>query len=160
METVLCPTRGGEASILNQQRAIAIAKERGARLIFLHISNVQFLNMVASPVLVDMEAELESMGEFLLAMAQERAEKAGIQADTVVCHGVFREVLLGVIEERQATIVVLGRSLEREGHMDQGYQSEMVQWLLAKVPVEIFIVQEGCIVEHFQSSLTDTKERQ
>ena len=150
MDTILCPTRGGEASIPNQQRAIAIAKERGAKLIFLHISNVQFLNMVASPVLIDIEAELEHMAEFLLTMAQERAEKAGVQADTVVCHGVFQQALKSVIEERQVTTVVLGSSQEDVGFMDKDYLSDLVQWILTEAPVEIFIVQEGEIVEHLQ----------
>jgi nucleotide-binding universal stress UspA family protein len=150
MGTILCPTRGGEASIANQHRAIAIAKERGAELIFLHISNVEFLDMVASPVLVDMEAELEHMGEFLLAMAQERAEKAGVQADTVVCHGVFREGLKKVIEERQATTLVLGSSPEVMGSMDMEYLYELIQWIIKEAPVEIFIVKEGEIVDHIQ----------
>ena len=150
MDTILCPTRGGEASIPNQQRAIAIAKERGSELIFLHISNVEFLDNFASPVLVDMEAELENMGEFLLAMAQERAEKAGVQADTVVCHGVFREALKKVIEERQVTTVVLGSSPEDMGSMDKEYLSDLVQWIIREAPAEIFIVLEGEIVDHIQ----------
>ena len=150
MDTILCPTRGGEASIPNQQRAIAIAKERGSELIFLHISNVEFLDNFASPVLVDMEAELENMGEFLLAMAQERAEKAGVQADTVVCHGVFREALKKVIEERQVTTVVLGSSPEVMGSMDKEYLSDLVQWIIREAPAEIFIVLEGEIVDHIQ----------
>jgi nucleotide-binding universal stress UspA family protein len=150
MDTILCPTRGGEASIPNQQRAIAIAKERGSELIFLHISNVEFLDNFASPVLVDMEAELENMGEFLLAMAQERAEKAGVQADTVVCHGIFREALKKVIEERQVTTVVLGSSPEVMGSMDKEYLSDLVQWIIREAPAEIFIVLEGEIVDHIQ----------
>ena len=47
--TILCPTRGGEASYANQERAIALAVEREAELIFLYVSNVHFLDLTAAP---------------------------------------------------------------------------------------------------------------
>ncbi|MDT8304782.1 MAG: hypothetical protein RRC07_02505, partial [Anaerolineae bacterium] len=72
MITLLMPTRGGPASYPNQGGAIALARAEGARLIFLYVAHARFLNLIMSPVLVDMEAEMEELGEFLLAMAQER----------------------------------------------------------------------------------------
>ena len=84
MATILCPTHGGEKSIPNQERAIAIAKDRGADLIFLYVSDVHFLDHLASPILVDLEAELDEMGQFLCTMASERADKAGVHAQTMV----------------------------------------------------------------------------
>jgi hypothetical protein len=72
MTTILRPTRGGEASYPNQDRAIKLAKERDADLLLLYVANVHFLDRLAGPVIVDVETELEEMGEFLLALAQER----------------------------------------------------------------------------------------
>jgi len=98
MSTILCPTRGGEASYPNQDHAIQLAKEQDSALLFLYISNVEFLDRLSSPVLVDLESELIQLGEFVLAMAQERAEKAGVQADTVCKSGLFQEALFETIE--------------------------------------------------------------
>ena len=39
--TILCPTRGGQASYPNQDLAIAIAKEREVEILFLYITNVE-----------------------------------------------------------------------------------------------------------------------
>ena len=156
MDNILCPTRGGEASVPNQERAIAIAKERGARLVFLHVSDVRFLDTMASPILVDVEAELEGMGEFLLAMAQERAEKAGVSADAVVRCGAFSEALKSVIQELQITVLVLGSSYEDQGLTSELYMSELVQWILTETPVEIFVVREGEIVYHVDPKINNS----
>ena len=107
---ILCPTRGGKDSYPNQYRAIAIAKERGAQVLFLYITNVEFLGLTAAPKLVDIETEMDEMGEFMLAMAQERAENASVNAMTLVKRGRFREVLIDVLEEHITDTVVLGSS--------------------------------------------------
>ncbi|MGD8806483.1 MAG: hypothetical protein PVH65_11560, partial [Chloroflexota bacterium] len=44
MATVLYPTRGGDSTHSNQDWACDLAKERNARLIFLYVSNVSFLD--------------------------------------------------------------------------------------------------------------------
>ena len=78
MKTILYPTRGGQTSYSNQDAVIALAKEWNAKLIFLYISNVDFLEKLGHVSHTKVvQNELEDMGEFLLAMASERAEKAG-----------------------------------------------------------------------------------
>jgi hypothetical protein len=87
MKTILFPTRGGQTSYSNQDAVIALAKQWHAQLIFLHISNVHFLEKlghVRHKKIV--QNELEDMAEFLLAMACERAEKAGWKAKMVRFH--------------------------------------------------------------------------
>jgi nucleotide-binding universal stress UspA family protein len=146
MATILCSTRGGQASYPNQDRAIAIARERGADLLFLYVSNVKFLSLVASPVLIDLEEELDEMGEFMLAMAQERAEKAGVQASAEVRRGVFREALKAAIEAHHITTIVLGRSIEGEGVTTLSYLQELVEWIRTKTGAEVIVVSNGEIV--------------
>jgi len=150
MTTILRPTRGGEASFPNQDRAIAIAKERDADLLFLYVSNVHFLDHVAGPVIVDVETELEEMGEFLLAMAQERAEKAGIRAETIVHRGEFREVLEQVIQEHEeVATLLLGAAIEETSVTPAGYLEEMAKSLLAEHGLEVIVVHEGEIIKHY-----------
>jgi nucleotide-binding universal stress UspA family protein len=148
MAQILCPTRGGEASYPNQDRAIAIAKERGAGLLFLYVANVSFLDRFASPVLVDVETELEEMGEFLLAMAQERAEKAGVKAQTEVRRGRFRHALKDVIQSYEISSLVLGTAVGQTGMTTFDYVKEVSQWILDETGIEVIIVHQGEIVEH------------
>lgn len=122
MGTIVCATRGGEASIKTQEYAINLAKERGVKLIFVYVTDVHFLDHTGASILVDVATEIENMGEFLLLMAKERAEKAGISADIVTKRGVFRDALVEVVQETNAELVVLGkpddRVLPMQTHLD------------------------------------------
>lgn len=109
MGKILCATRGGEASYRTQDQAIALAKERGDELIFLYVVDLTFLNTTAAPIVVDVEAGVEHMGEFLLAMAQERAQQQGVQAHAVCREGTVHEEIKAAVVEEGATLVVLGR---------------------------------------------------
>ncbi len=150
MTTILCPTRGGQSSFPNQDRAIAITRERGTELLFLYVSNIRFLNGLASPLLVDVEAGLDEMGEFMLAMAQERAEKAGVRAETVVRRGVFRQALAEVIREYQVSAVVLGSAVEGTGLTTPDYLEELTRSILTETGIEVILVHEGKIIERHQ----------
>ena len=106
--TILCATRGGERSSFAQNKAIELAKTRNDDIVFFYVTDVSFLNHAGAAILVDVEAELEKMAEFLLLMAKERAEKAGVQAATLIEHGVFREALVRAAESLEASVIVLG----------------------------------------------------
>jgi nucleotide-binding universal stress UspA family protein len=147
---ILCPTRGGKGSYPNQDRAIAIAKERGAEVLFLNITNVQFLGLTAAPKLIDIETEMDEMGEFMLAMAQERAEKASVNALTLVQRGQFREVLIDVIEEHQIDTVVLGSSAGGTGVITAEFIQELVDEISGKTCVEFIVVYQGEIVSTYK----------
>ena len=109
MSVILCATRGGEASIKTQQRAIGLAKEREAKLVFIFVADVRFLDHYTAPRVPAMEGEMEHLGEFLLLMAKERAEKAGVEADFTVRKGVFMAALIEAAKELGASLIVLGR---------------------------------------------------
>ncbi|MDH5508356.1 MAG: universal stress protein [Anaerolineae bacterium] len=143
MSTILVPTRGGEDSYPNQDRAIKIAQERGADILFLYVTNVKFLNRTAAAVVVDVAKELDEMGEFLLTMAKERAAKAGVEAATVVQRGEFSEVLEQVIENNEVDALVLGSSVEDSGHTTLVYLEELSAKLATKFDIEVFLVNKG-----------------
>lgn len=147
---ILCPTRGGKESYPNQDRAIAIAKERGAEVMFLYITNVEFLGLTAAPKLIDIEHELDEMGEFMLAMAQERAENADVNAYTSVKRGQFHEILAEVIEEYQIETVVLGRPASGTGVLTAEYIQGLVDEIGTKGGVEFLIIDQGEIVSTFK----------
>lgn len=148
MTTVLHPTRGGTGSYANQDGAIAFAKERGATLVFLYVSDVQFLGKAALPIPMDIERELEHLGEFVLAMAQERAQREGIEAQAVVREGEFEPALRSAIDELAPDIVIFGMPGEDTSTLTRVYLDELAASLSSKRGIEVFFLQDGQILTH------------
>jgi len=110
MKKILCATRGGEASYRTQDEAITLALEYGAELLFLYVVDIKFLARTARAVRPDVvAAEMEKMGEFLLALAQERAQERGVSARCILRHGDLRQELQAVACEEAVDLVVMGQ---------------------------------------------------
>jgi nucleotide-binding universal stress UspA family protein len=110
MKKILCATRGGEASKRTQDAVIAMAKETGATVLFLYIVDVEFLRLTARGVRPDVvTTEMERMGEFLLALACERAAAQGVEADTCLRQGSLVEALESAAREEGADAIAFGR---------------------------------------------------
>jgi len=113
MGKILCPTRGGEGSYRTQDAAIAMAKERGDDLVFLYVVELDFLNHTERAVRPDVVAEeMRRLGEFLLSMAQERAEKQGVTASYILREGEVQAEIKAAAVQEGATLVVLGQAEE------------------------------------------------
>ena len=151
MTSILYPTRGGDTTYRNQDRAAALAQERGESLLLLYVANVHFLDHAAGPVPLQLvEKELDELGEFLLALAQERAEKAGVVVESIVYHGEFQQSLIDVIKQHEVTAVFLGRPAHDAALTTIDFISNLAQSLPVELDVETFVVHEGEIVEHYQ----------
>ena len=110
MKKILCATRGGEASRRTQDAVIAMAKEEGASILFLFVVDVGFLKLTARGVRPDVvTAEMEHMGEFLLAIACERAQSQGVKAEICLRHGSLVEALQSAAREEGADAIAFGR---------------------------------------------------
>jgi nucleotide-binding universal stress UspA family protein len=93
-----------------------MANEEKSTLVFIFAVDTDFLNKTAAPILVDVEPEMEHLAEFLLLMAQERAAKAGVEAEAVVKTGSLRDVLIEAATEHKASLIVLGSPGEEQNH--------------------------------------------
>lgn len=110
MKKILCATRGGEASRQTQDAVIAMAKEQGARVLFLFVVDVEFLKLAVRGVRPDVVAtEMTHLGEFLLAMACERAAAQGVEAEMCLRHGPLVAALESAALEEGADAIVFGR---------------------------------------------------
>lgn len=110
MNKILCATRGGEASRRTQDLVIAMAKETGATILFLYVVDVEFLRLTARGVRADVvTTEMEHMGEFLLAIACERAAAQGVEAETCLRHGPLLEALESAAREEGVDAIAFGR---------------------------------------------------
>lgn len=110
MKKILCATRGGEASQKTQDAVIAMAKEEGATILFLYVVDVEFLRLTARGVRPDVvSAEMEHMGEFLLALACERAAAQGVEAEACLRHGSLVAALESAARDEGADAIAFGR---------------------------------------------------
>ena len=143
MAKILCATRGGEASYRTQDAAIALAQERGDELLFLYVVDIQFLKKTAHAVRPDVvTAEMEKMGEFLLAMAQERAEKQDVTADYVLRYGDLRQELVAAAgdEELDVALVVLGKPAGEKSAFALATLEKLASKIETETKVEICII--------------------
>jgi nucleotide-binding universal stress UspA family protein len=140
MGKILCATRGGEASRRTQDRAIALAKERGDELVFLYVVDIHFLDKTAAPIVVDVENEVTKMGEFLLLMAQERAAAQGVTAGAISRSGKVREELKQAALEEGASLVLLGRPAGDESVFHLASLQDFAAEVEAETGVETRIV--------------------
>lgn len=148
MKTILYTTRGGQTSYQNQDAVIKLAREEKAKLIFLYVSNVQFLEKcghVSHTRVV--EEELEDLGEFLLAMACERAEKAGWKAEAIVRQGVFLEAVNEVIREHQVDTFVIGAPGSTHAVTTTDFLQNLIQEIKETHQIEVLVIQDGHLID-------------
>jgi nucleotide-binding universal stress UspA family protein len=127
-----------------------MAQERDETLLLLYVANVHFLDHAAGPVQLELvEKELDELGEFLLALSQERVEKAGLAVESVVCHGEFQQSLIEVIKRHEVTAVFLGRPAHDAALTTADFISNLARSLPVELGVETFVVHEGEIVEQY-----------
>lgn len=108
MGPIVCATRGGEASIRTQERAITLAKERESELIFLYVVDTSFAGAVSEAMADTLADELRRLGKCLLRLAQTRAREQGLQAKVVVRTG---EIKLGIeqfLREVDSSTLIVG----------------------------------------------------
>jgi nucleotide-binding universal stress UspA family protein len=112
MGKILCATRGGAASYRTQDAVIALAEERRDSVVFLYVVDMAFLDYTARAVRPDVvAAEMRNLGEFLLAMACERAARQGVEATPVVKHDHLADALQQAAFEEEVTLIAFGRPL-------------------------------------------------
>jgi nucleotide-binding universal stress UspA family protein len=86
-----------------------MAKAEGASILFLYVVDVEFLKLTARGVRPDVViAEMEHMGEFLLAMACERAAAEGVPAEICLRHGPLLDALESAAREENADAIAFG----------------------------------------------------
>lgn len=142
MSLILCATRGGEASIPTQEKAIQLAKEQGVALAFLYVADSSFLNKTAAAVVVDVDEELTNMGEFLLTMAVERAAARNVSAEPIIRTGIIRDVLPEVAQQLGANTIVLGRPSGESSRFQESEFEKFSSWLQEQTGATIVVHEE------------------
>jgi nucleotide-binding universal stress UspA family protein len=141
MGKILCATRGGEASYRAQDAAIALAQDQGDELLLLYVVDIAFLDKTARAVRPDVViAEMEKLGEFLLIMAQERAQAKGVPASYIVRHGNLREELKDAARLPDVGMVVLGKPAGAESAFVPASLKALAAEIEAETDTEVRII--------------------
>ena len=114
MSAIVCAIRGGPASQPTIELAIELAQEKGLPLFFLYVVNLDFLAHTSGSRVHTISQEMHRMGEFILLMAQARAQERGVSTQGVIRDGRVREEITRLCREVGATYVVLGRPKAEE----------------------------------------------
>jgi len=142
MGPIVCSTRGGEVSHRTQERAIALACERGAALIFLFVVDLSFSEPMDELLAAALADELERLGNQLLCIARTRAREHKVDADVIVRRGAVRPTIEGFLREVNASALVLG--VPRTNLGAQVFASceisQFAQELHSTIGVDVFIV--------------------
>ena len=143
MGPIVCSTRGGESSHRTQERAIKLACERGAALIFLFVVDPSFSKPVDELLAVALADELNRLGNQLLCIARSRAREHKVDAGVVVRYGAVRQTIENFLREVNASALVLDVP-----HTDMGARvfpsckaSQFAQEIHSTIGVEVFIVE-------------------
>jgi nucleotide-binding universal stress UspA family protein len=120
---------------------IALAKEAGATVLFLYVVDVEFLKLVAQGVRPDIVSrEIEHMGEFLLALAAERAANRGVLAETCLRHGPLRQALESAALEEGVDAIALGRPVGDDSSFTLAELEELRERLERDTGIRTYIV--------------------
>lgn len=108
MSRIVCATRGGEASRRAQERAISLAKERSAELIFLYVTDPSACGQVSAEMAETLKDELNRIGRSLLHIAHARALDQGVETKMVTRCGPVRQTIRDFVLEVRADVLVIG----------------------------------------------------
>jgi nucleotide-binding universal stress UspA family protein len=108
MGLIVCATRGGEAGRRTQERAIALAKERGDELVFLCVFDPAFAGNLSNALSEAVLQEQQWLGRALMNVAQARARQQGVDAYTVVRSGPVLQNIEDFVRESCASALVIG----------------------------------------------------
>jgi nucleotide-binding universal stress UspA family protein len=116
-----CATRGGAASRATEDKAIALACQYQAELIFLYVVDVAFAHGHSGKFPIDIvDKELHEIGEIVLQQAKLRAKECGVNARSEIRSGhVGDEIERFVVSHKSMALLVVGHlSHELREHLE------------------------------------------
>ena len=114
---ILCLVRGGKESKRTVTKAIELALEMDARLVFFHVIDAEFLSqsMMGTRIKVVYQA-LSDMADFAMAILEDRAKRRGIkEVETIIREGNIIKQLRQAALETQAKMLVIGHPIPSPG---------------------------------------------
>lgn len=139
---ILCATRGGHASQPTHQKAIEVALERGAELIFLYVFDQRVIQRVASPIVINISSQMDHMRAFLENTAQKQAVQAGVKARVFVRAGSLREQIQAIANEQRVDLIVMGNPSEKSSLFKREALRAIADEIEAETGIEVLVLSD------------------
>jgi cation:H+ antiporter len=139
---ILCATRGGQASQPTHTRAIQIAKEMNAEIIFLYVFDKNALPREATPLVINVEAQIRHMRHFLQRTAVESACQAGIRSRVIVRAGSLLEQITAIAGEESVSIAILGNPKEHGSLFKRDALRSLAKEIASSAGIEVIALIE------------------
>lgn len=114
MGVILCATGNGVQSRIVQAAAIELARTQQKRLVFLHVVDLRQLGELEEALRPAARAELAWLGEAILRLAQDRARRQGVAAESTILHGNVCEALEDYLRGNPVDLLLLGAATNDE----------------------------------------------
>ncbi|MBN1657269.1 MAG: universal stress protein [Anaerolineae bacterium] len=113
---VVCAVRGGPESRDTVTRAIDLALQHDAHLIFFRVMDAEFLVHATVAPLSVVYRELTEMAHFTMSILCDRAQRRGVaHADSVVREGNVLRQIRQLAAQEEVDILVMGRPVRSPG---------------------------------------------
>lgn len=107
IKTILLPTDGSECSGKALAYALSFARQYGARVVILHVIEMEPL-VGAEPHLLHLSGFLEEKGRRILGKAAASAKEAGVDVETRLVIGIPFDDILRLSGELPADLIIIG----------------------------------------------------
>jgi nucleotide-binding universal stress UspA family protein len=134
---ILCATRGGQASQPTHLKAIEIALDRNAELLFLYVFDQRAIQQVATPIVINVSSQMQHMRAFLRNTAQRQATKAGVQARVRVRAGSLREQIQAIANEQKVDLIIMGNPSEKSSLFKREALQALADEIEAETGIEV-----------------------
>jgi nucleotide-binding universal stress UspA family protein len=112
MSAIVCATGNGNLSRHVQARAVEIARRQQQRLVFVHVVDVSQWAELDESLHDAAQAELGWLGAAVLRLAQDRAQRRGVQADSVVLYGPICATLERFLIQQAVDLLLMGEATD------------------------------------------------
>lgn len=110
MSVIVCATGNGNRSRFVQARAVEIARRQQKRLIFVHVVDLEEWPELDESLHDAARAELGWLGAAVLRLAQDRAQRQGVQTDSVVLYGPVCAALERFLPQQPVDLLLMGEA--------------------------------------------------
>lgn len=110
MAFIVCATGNGSQSRIVQSEAVEVARRQQKPLIFLHVVDLRQMGELDESLVPAATAELAWLGNAILHLAEDRARRRGVHAESVVLYGDVTTSLEAFIREKPVDLLLMGQA--------------------------------------------------
>jgi nucleotide-binding universal stress UspA family protein len=110
MSLIVCATGNGDRSRSVQARAVEAARRQQKRLVFVHVVDVEQLAELDESLKEAAQAELVWLGSAIMRLAQDRAQRLGVHAESVVLYGNVCSALEEFLTHQPVDLLLMGEA--------------------------------------------------